>query len=129
MEPATDTMPHLLDASKRLAQQALVICENRIQLALLEAREERDRIFRAFWLSLGTAVFALLAGVALTALITVACWPWSPVAALSMLVILYGAMAGFFYGQLVRLQRTWDSFSATFNELRKDRECLKRNLN
>jgi uncharacterized membrane protein YqjE len=129
MDSASDSAHHLADASKRLAHQTLVICENRIQLLLLEIQEERDRIFRAFWLSLGVAIFVLLAGVALTALITVACWNWSPVAALSILVVLYGGLAAFLYAQLVRLRREWDSFSATFNELRKDRECLKRNLN
>lgn len=125
MDSASDSAHHLADASKRLAQQTLVICENRIQLLLLEVQEERDRIFRAFWLSVGVAIFILLAGVALTALITVVCWNWSPAAALSILVVLYGGMAAFLYAQLVRLRREWNSFSATFNELRKDRECLK----
>jgi uncharacterized membrane protein YqjE len=123
-----DHEPNLTDASKRLAQQALVVCENRIQLFLLEAQEEQERIFRAFWLSLALAVFILLAGIALTLLVVVACWQWSPVAALSMLVLVYGGMAGFIYAQLARLRRDWQSFSATFNELRKDRECLEKKL-
>jgi uncharacterized membrane protein YqjE len=118
-----------VDASKRLAQQALVVCENRIQLFLLEAQEEREHIFRAFWLSMAMAVFVLLAGVALTLLIAVVCWPWSRVAALAILVAVYGGIAGFLYAQLARLRRDWQSFSATFIELRKDRECLEKNLN
>src|SRR5580704_7969991 len=103
MESPADPEPNLADASKRLVQQALVVCENRIQLFLLEAQEEREQIFRAFWLSLALVVFILLAGVALTLLIAVACWQWSPVAALSILVVVYGGMAGFIYAQLARL--------------------------
>jgi len=129
MEPPADPEPNLADASKRLAQQTLVVCENRIQLFLLEAQEERERIFRGFCLSLAMAVFILLAGIALTLLIVVACWQWSPVTALSILVVVYGGMAVFFYAELARLRRDWQSFSATFNELRKDRECLEKNLN
>ena len=129
MESPADPEPNLADASKRLVQQALVVCENRIQLFLLEAQEEREQIFRAFWLSLALVVFILLAGVALTLLIAVACRQWSPVAALTCLVVVYGGIAGFFYAQLARLRRDWRSFSATFNELRKDRECLEKNLN
>ena len=120
MESPADTEPHLADASKRLAQQALVVCENRIQLFLLEAQEEREQIFRVFWLSVAMAVFVLLAGVALTLLIVVACWQWSPVAALSILVVVYGGTAGFLYAQLNRLQRDWQSFSATLNESRRN---------
>lgn len=129
MESPRDTAPHLVDASKRLAHQALVVGENRIQLFLLEMQEERDHIFRAFWLSLGIAIFVLLTGTALTILITVSCWQWSPVAVLAILVLVYGGIAGFLYGQLARLRRDWQSFSATLNELRKDRECLEKNLN
>jgi len=119
----------IADASKRMAQQTLVVLENRFELLLLEIHEERDRIFRAFCLSVGVSVFGLLGGVALTALVTVASWNWSPVAALGILTLLYVGMAAFLYARVTRLRRDWDSFSATFNELRKDRECLKRHLN
>jgi uncharacterized membrane protein YqjE len=129
MESTAETKPHLADASKRLAQNALIVCENRFQLFLLEAQEEREQIFRLFWLTVAMAVFVLLAGVALTLLIVAACWQWSPVAALSTLVVVYGGIAGFLYAQLNRLQRDWQSFSATLNELRKDHQCLEKNLN
>src|SRR5580698_6361957 len=111
MEPTMDTAPHLVDASKRLARQALVVGENRIQLFLLEIQEERDQIFHAFWLSMGIMVFVLLMGVALTLLIAVACWQWSPVIALSILVVVYGGIAGVLYAQMARLRREWQSFS------------------
>src|ERR1700722_13734980 len=105
MEHGEDTAPHLLDASKRLAHQALVVAENRAQLFLLEMQEERDRISRSFFLSLGIAVLVLLAGMALTALIVVACWQWSPVIPLLILVLIYSGIAGFFYMQLAQIRR------------------------
>jgi uncharacterized membrane protein YqjE len=131
MEQSPDSAPHLADASKRLARQALVICENRLELLLLEAQDEREQIFRAFWLSLGAAVFSMLAGMALTILVAAACWTWnwSPVTALAILLLLYLGAALYFYGQLARLRRDWQTFSATFGELKKDRECLEKHLN
>jgi len=131
MEDPAESAPHLMDASKRLAQQALVVCENRVHLLLLEAQEEREKLFHAFCLCVGLAVFVLLAGVAVTLLVAVACWElqWSPVAALVILVLIYGGIAALLYAQLLKMWREWESFPATFNELRKDRECLEKNLN
>jgi uncharacterized membrane protein YqjE len=51
------------------------------------------------------------------------------VAALAILVLLYSGVAGFLSGQLARLRRDWQTFSATADELRKDRECLEKHLN
>ena len=122
-------MPHLADASKRLAQRTLVICENRIELLMVEVQEERERILRAIWLALGAAAFGLLAGVGLTAIIAVAFWQQSPVAALLILTVLYAVAAMVLYVRLIRLQRDWQTLPTTLDQLRKDRECLEKNLN
>ena len=129
MEMRSDTVPHLADASKRLAQRALIICENRIELLMVEVQEERERILRAIWLALGAAIFGLLAGVGITAVIAVAFSQQSLIAALSILTVLYAGAATFLYARLVRLQRDWQTLPATLEQLRKDRECLGKNLN
>jgi len=129
METPSDTMPQLADASKRLTQRALVICENRIELLMVEVQEERERILRAIWLALGAVVFGLLAGVALTAVIAVAFWRQSPMAALVILTVLYVVAAAVLYARLARLQRDWQTLPTTLDQLRKDRECLEKNLN
>ena len=129
MEARNDSPPPLAEATKQLARQALVVCENRVELLLVEAREEGDQILRAFWLSLGVAVFILLAGVALSVAVAVACWPWSPLGALLVIAALYAGVAALLFGWLSRLRRDWRSFPATLDELRKDRECLEKKLN
>jgi uncharacterized membrane protein YqjE len=129
METPSDTMPQLADASKRLAQRALVICENRIELLMVEVQEERERILRAIWLALGAAALGLLAGVALTAVIAVAFWRQSPLAALIILTVLYAVAATVLYARLAKLQRDWQSLPTTLDQLRKDREWLEKNLN
>jgi uncharacterized membrane protein YqjE len=80
------------------------------------------------WLGLGIVIFALLAGVALTVVVAVAFWNHSPVIALLVLTAIYGAIAGFLYTRLLRLQRDWQTLPETLDQLRKDRECLEKNF-
>jgi len=129
METPSDTLPHLADASRRLAQRALVICENRVELLMVEVQEERERFFRTILLALGAAIFGLLAGVGLTAIIAVAFWQQSPVAALLILTALYTVVATVIYERLIRLQRDWQTLPSTLEQLRKDRKCLENHLN
>ena len=107
----------------------MVVWENRLELFLLEVEEEREQILTLFKLGVGIAVFVLLAVMALSALIIVACWKWSPIGALAILVALYGGIAAYCFAQLVRLRKNWQTFSATLDEMRKDRECLDRLAN
>lgn len=123
-----ETFAHLGDASKRLAQRALVILENRLELLMVEVQQEREQILLAVWLALGAAVFGLLAGVALTIVIVVVLWDHSRVAALLVLTAFYSVAAMFFYTRLAKLQRDWQTLPATIDQLRKDRECLERQL-
>jgi uncharacterized membrane protein YqjE len=129
METQTETEPHLADASKRLAQRALVICENRFELLMVEVQEERERILRAMWLALGAAAFGLLAGIALTVVIVIALPQQFLTVALLILTALFTIAAVFLYTRLTRLQRDWQMLPTTLDQLRKDRECLEKHLN
>ena len=113
---------------KRLAHRVFVICENRFQLLLIEAQEERDRLLQAMWLGLAAAVFALLAGITLTAVVAVAFWDHCPLLALLALLAVYVIAALIFYSRLLRMQRDWQTLSATIDQLRKDRECLEKEM-
>ena len=126
METQSDNEPHLGDATKRIAQRVFVIVENRLQLLMVEAQEERERTLLAISLALCAMAFGLLAGVAFTILIAVAFRDHSPVIALLMLAALYVIAAIFFYGRLIRLQRDWQTLPGTLDQLKKDRECLEK---
>jgi uncharacterized membrane protein YqjE len=117
---------HIGDATKRIAQRMFVIVENRLQLLMVEAQEERERMLLAILLALCAAVFGLLAGVTLTVVIAVALWEHSPIIALLVLVALYTIAAMVFYGRLFRLQRDWQTLPGTLEQLKKDRECLEK---
>ena len=114
----------MADLSSRMAHWLFVTLENRLQLLLVEVQEERERILRAVWLALGTAVFGLLAGIAVTVAIIMALWGHSPLMAVLALAAIYGIGAALFYAKLSRLQRDWQTLSGTIEQLKKDRECL-----
>jgi uncharacterized membrane protein YqjE len=67
--------------------------------------------------------------VGLTAIIAVAFWQQSPVAALLILTALYTVVATVIYVRLIRLQRDWQTLPSTLEQLRKDRKCLENHLN
>jgi uncharacterized membrane protein YqjE len=128
METETESKNDLAGASRRIAQRLFIIAENRLQLLMVEAQEERDRILLAIMLALGAAAFGLLAGVTLTLIVAVALWNHSPILALLVLAAIYIIAAGIFYARLTRLKRDWQTLTATLEQLKKDRECLEKNL-
>ncbi len=128
MEPATDNLGTIGAASKRFAQRLLTIGENRLELLTVEVQEERERLLHAVLLALGVAAFGLLACFTLTAAIVVWLWAWSPGAVLLILTGLYGAAGGCLYRRLTGLLHDWQTFSATLDQLRKDRACLEKIL-
>jgi uncharacterized membrane protein YqjE len=64
----------------------------------------------------------------LSAAIAVLLWQYSPFAVLLTLTGLYGAAGVCLYRRLTGLLRDWQTLSATLDQLRKDRACLKKNL-
>jgi len=127
-ETPPDTGLHLADASKQIAQRLLIICENRFELLMVEVQEERDRILGAVWLALGIVAFGLLTGITLTALIVVALWGHSPAIALLVLTAFYAAAAMLLCGRLLRLRHNWQTLEVTIEQLKKDRECLEKQM-
>jgi uncharacterized membrane protein YqjE len=128
MEPAASDVGKLVEKSKRFARRLLIVGENRLELLMVEVQEERERLRHAFLLALGVAAFGLLAGLTLTAAIVVGLWACSPVAVLLALTGLYAAAGIFLYRRLAGLLRDWQMFSASLDQLQKDRACLEKNL-
>ena len=121
----TARLGQLATTSKKIVRRLATIGENRLELLAVEVQEERERLLHAFLLALGVAVFGLLAGMTLTALIIVWLWVWSPVGALLILTGFYGAVGIFLYRRLTGLMRDWQTLAASLEQLRKDRLCLE----
>jgi uncharacterized membrane protein YqjE len=124
MSDAAPPLSEIKSASKRLAERAVLLGENRFRLLLLELEEERARLLQALLFALGLAAFGLLAGVALTIVVLLVFWESHPLLAMSLLTAVYAGAALFFGLRLVRLQKSWEAFSGTLSQLQKDIACL-----
>lgn len=128
MEESSASFSHLAAASKNCARRLLTIGENRLELLAVELQEERERLLLALLLALGVATFALLCGLALTAVFVVWLWPYTHVIPLVTLTVLYGAGAIWLCRRLRLLLRDWESLPATLDQLQKDRASLEKVL-
>ena len=118
----------LAKTSKHFMRRLATIGENRLELLAVEMQEERERLLHAFLLALGVGAFGLLAGLALSAAIVVWLWAWSHVAVLIILTVLYGSAAIYLHRRLTGLLNKWQMFSATLDQLGKDRIGLEKFL-
>lgn len=125
METPPDTDSNLVEATKRFVWRLTAVFQNRSELLMLELQEERERLRTIIFLAAGIAVLGFLGGITLTAVIALAAGPAHALAALIILAAVYICGAMFFYIKLSRLLDNWESFSATRNQLEKDREWLK----
>ena len=128
METTTDNLREVVGTSKRLLARVVTIVDNRLELLTVELQEERLRLLRGVLLALGAAVFGFLSGVALTIAAAICFWEYSPALVVLVLALLYGGCAAWLYGGLMRIQRDWRTLPDTIDQLRKDCECLERNL-
>jgi len=125
MATTTESGPGLFSSVKRLLNTALAGMENRIELFLVELREERFRVFEVLGLGIAAAVLGFMALLTITVTVVVIFWDTARVPVLVALSVVYSVAAtGVFYWLKVRL-RDWSSFSATLTELKKDRACLE----
>ena len=125
MEPSTDLSPGLFSSLKRLLNTALAGVENRIELFLIELREERFRVFDALLLGCAAGMLGFMALLTVTVTLVVTFWDSARVPVLVVLSACYSlATLGILWRLRVRL-RNWTSFSATLDEIRKDRACME----
>ncbi len=128
MADPTDKIGKLGAASKRLTRRLLLIGENRVELLVVEALEERDRLVRAVVLALAAATMGLLAGISLSAAVVVLGWPYSPPGVLLALGGLYTVVGIVLCRRISALLRDRRPFADSLDQLKKDRACLEKIL-
>ena len=128
MEPTTASLGSIIASSKHFARRLFATGENRLELLAVEMQEARERLLLALWLALSVAAFGFLALLALNIAIVILLWSYSPVMVLFILSGLYALTAICLYQRLSSQLHNWQMLSATLDQLRKDRECLEKNL-
>ena len=124
MEEPEESTPGIFASLGRLLRTVIVIAQNRLELFLVEAQEERWRFFDTLLLAGVVLILALMTLMAATITIVVVCVKADRLDLVVALVLLY--LAGTIFS-LLRLRtrlKQWIPFSATLAELKKDKACL-----
>ena len=97
----------------------------RVELFLVELKEERIRLFDAVLLLLLGVGCTLMTLVLLTFTLVLIFWDHR-VLVLILLTLAYALVAGVALWTLRRRLRDWNAFAATLEEFKKDRACLEK---
>lgn len=115
----------LLATAQRMLRTLWEIAENRLELFLLEWIEERVRLFDALLLIVAAVLCAGMTLVLLTLTLVVVFWEEYRVLVLVLLTLVYAAGAAGAFWSLRRRLKHWHSFTATLDQLKKDRACFE----
>lgn len=109
---------------KRLLKTALAIAENRLELLLVEAQEERWRFFEALLLAGMVFVLALMTLLVATVAIVIVCLDHQRLDLVIGLGLIYLLATLGCAWRLRRQLKNWTPFAATLAEIKKDKACL-----
>lgn len=125
-----DETPHAGDGLRavlaRMFKTLRDAVENRVELFLVEWREERLWLVKTLLLLAAGIVCALMALLLVTLTVVVIFWDTHRVLALALAAAAYAAIAAGVFAALRCRLRKWQAFSATLGELKKDRQCFEK---
>jgi uncharacterized membrane protein YqjE len=114
----------LLATGKRILRTLYSLLQTRLELFLVELREERIRVFDALLLVGACLVCAFMALALVTVTVAVIFWEQHRVLVLVLLTLVYASGAAWSYWRLRSRFQEWHSFSATLEQFKKDQACL-----
>ena len=116
----------LLSTVSRAVRTLRETVENRVELFLLEAKEDRLKLFEALCLAVVAVVLALMTMALITLTVVVIFWDTHRLLALVIVTLTYGTGATVAFVKLRSRLKNWQSFQATLEQLEKDRACFKK---
>lgn len=114
----------LMASARRVLRSVYDLAQTRLELFLVEAQEERVRLFDALLLAVVCGVCALMALAVGTFTLVLLFWE-DRALVLVLLTAGYAVAAGITLAVLRRRLHQWQSFAATREQFKKDRECLE----
>lgn len=115
----------IFSTAARLIKTLREVGENRIELFLLEVQEERVRLFDALILLAAGLVCVVMTLIMVTFTLVVLFWDTHRLLVMGCLTAAYAAGAAAALWKLRALLQQWQAFSATLDQIKKDRECFK----
>jgi uncharacterized membrane protein YqjE len=126
MDETPEARGGLLSTLTRILKTLRDVAENRVELFLVEFKEERARFFNALLLAAIGVVCALMTLIMVTLLVVVIFWDTHRVLTLLLLTVVYAGASATLFAVLRSRLRKWQAFSATLEEFKKDRACFKK---
>jgi uncharacterized membrane protein YqjE len=117
----------LFASLKRMADTAIRLAENRLELFVVELQEEKTRVIHALMWACAALFLAAMALIVLTFALVVVFWDHVLLrfVMISVLFVAYAGGAAFCYWMLRgRLAAASAPFQSTLQEFKKDRACL-----
>jgi len=115
----------LLATGKRILRSVGDLVQSRLELFLLELKEERIRLLDALLLVAACGVCALMTLALFTFTLVVIFWEHRGLVLVG-LTLAYGGGAVASFWTLRNRLRVWQSFAATLDQIKKDRACLQK---
>lgn len=125
-----DDTPHagggILATLTRMLKTLRDLVENRVELFVVEWKEERLRLFGTLLLAAVGVVCALMALVMVTLTLVVVFWDTHRVLVVVLLTAVYAVTSVTAFAAVRSRLRKWQPFSATLDQIKKDRECFEK---
>lgn len=126
MDETPDAEDGLLATVARMFKTLRAVAVNRVELFLVELKEERAQLFSALLLAAAGIVCASMTLILITFTVLVIFWDTHRLLALVLMVCVYAVAAVVAFVRLrCRLER-WQAYSATLEQIKKDRSCLEK---
>ena len=126
MDEASHESDGVLARAQRILRTLFDLAQSRLELFLVELQEERVQLFDALLLVAVFGVCGLLALVLLTFTLVLIFWENHRVLVLILLTLGYAVGAGIAFWKLRNRLQRWPAFTATFDQLKKDRACFEK---
>lgn len=126
MEGSPPTEGGIFSSVARLLQTLRDVVENRFELFLVEMKEERIRLFDAIFLLAIGIVCAVMTLVMITLVVIVIFWDTHRILVMTLVTLAYGISAALAIVKLRNRLLGWQAFSATIEQIKKDRSCLEK---
>ena len=114
----------LVSTSQRILSGLHLMFAKRLELLLLERREEQPRLLQSLLLGLAAGLCLLMAVLCLTAFIVVLGWDFSPLLVLGIVTVIYALGGLLSCRKLMALVKNWHALPATRDQFAKDREGI-----
>lgn len=114
-----------LSSAKRLLATGVAAVQTRLELFLVEIEEEKHRLVELFvWILIAVSL-GLITLLLATFTIIYLFWERAPLTVLIVLGVVYAAATLLAYKTVQARIRSRSAFSATLDEIKKDRACLE----